>query len=161
MRGIFATLCASFFFVRVIGLTVLVWLLGAVRVLGAAAPGGAAPSTDTGLPLIEIYSPQETGLHGPKWSVAEDGQGRILIGSSGLLVYDGKRWTLSPMPGVSRLRALAPDGKGRVWAGGGKRRGGLLRFVSGWCLPLYLAAGSAFGAGGLDPGGLADPDPGR
>ncbi len=118
MRGIFATLCASFFFVRVIGLTVLVWLLGAVRVLGAAAPGGAAPSTDTGLPLIEIYSPQETGLHGPKWSVAEDGQGRILIGSSGLLVYDGKRWTLSPMPGVSRLRALAPDGKGRVWAGG-------------------------------------------
>ena len=36
VRGIFATLCASFFFVRVIGLTVLVWLLGAVRVLGAA-----------------------------------------------------------------------------------------------------------------------------
>ncbi|MFO1448635.1 MAG: ATP-binding protein [Opitutaceae bacterium] len=102
-----------------------------MRIPGAAAPGPAASVRDVGLPIIEVYSNQETGVHRPKWSLAEDEGGRILVGSSALLVFDGKRWAHTVVPGVTRWRTLASDGTGRIWAGGGDEVGYFVRYPDG------------------------------
>ena len=51
--------------------------------------------------------------------IAIDARGRVWVTASsvGLLMYDGKKWTIVARPALSTGRALAIDTKGRVWVG--------------------------------------------
>lgn len=59
---------------------------------------------------------------------AEDG--RIFVGTDNLVEFDGLRWTVHRIPGVSEVRALTFDRTGRLWVGG-RNEIGVFDFRSG------------------------------
>ena len=72
-----------------------------------------------GFPLVQNY-PKALYKSGNKnWSVTRDEKGIMYYGNSeGLLAFDGENWQLHKMPQNIIVRAVAADGKGKVYAGG-------------------------------------------
>lgn len=66
---------------------------------------------------MEIVSAKAMGADTSKSLVLQDKLGRILIGSSSLLVFDGQSWTTHAKPGGAVLTALTPGAEGILWAG--------------------------------------------
>ncbi len=70
-----------------------------------------------GLPPIGIVSAKEIGTDADKSFVRQDKLGRIFVGSTALLVFDGQSWRAHPKPGNHPLTFLAPDKDGLLWTG--------------------------------------------
>lgn len=91
--------------VPIIAFLILFW------VHAAFAVNGARPPYQRFSPSIEVY-PQN-------FSVAEDQLGNVYIGSAdGVLLFDGKRWSLTPMPNRDIVRSLSSSDDGRIYVGG-------------------------------------------
>ena len=90
----------------------MVLLLG----LAHSALFGAWQDTSAGLPPIEIVSAKTIGADTDKMLVLHDGLGRIFIGSTSLLVFDGQSWASHAKPGSYPLTSLVPGRPGLLWA---------------------------------------------
>ena len=78
---------------------------------------GAWRDKTAGLPWMEFQPSHQLGSKHPYlWFVSQDSLGRLLVGSSGLSVFDGQEWTTYPVGNGEALRALEPAGDGRLWA---------------------------------------------
>ena len=52
------------------------------------------------------------------WEIQQDSRGVIYVANNfGLLQYDGNTWRNYPVPGATKLRSIALDGAGRIYAG--------------------------------------------
>lgn len=78
---------------------------------------GVWTDKSTGLPLIEVFSDKQLGGDEIKWSVLQDKLGRLFVGGSRLLVFDGQSWRAYPVGDTYALRALAFGDDDRLWAG--------------------------------------------
>ncbi|MDQ5978288.1 MAG: hypothetical protein QG602_1262 [Verrucomicrobiota bacterium] len=88
--------------------------LGAL--LGSSVSGAWQDKT-AGLPRMEFQSSHLLGSKHPYlWFVSQDSLGRLLVGSSGLSVFDGQEWITHPVGHGEALRALEPAPDGRLWA---------------------------------------------
>ena len=94
------------------------WLLA----IGAAS--AAEPQSIRITPDLRVY-PQY-------FSIRQDRLRHVYVGgTSGVLRYDGSRWTWLKMPRPGAVRALHVDGRGRVWVGGSDCFGYLRTQVDG------------------------------
>jgi len=72
-----------------------------------------------GVPYIENHSKSTYAAGNQNWSIAKDNNGILYFGNNdGLLVFDGKYWQKHQMPNRQIVRAVATDGKGKIYAGG-------------------------------------------
>jgi signal transduction histidine kinase/CheY-like chemotaxis protein len=65
---------------------------------------------------MEVISAKDMGTDADKTVVLQDGQGRIMVGSSSLLVFDGHTWRAYPKPNAYSLLSLSPGNPGILWA---------------------------------------------
>lgn len=89
---------------------------------GLTSPLGP-PSTaaKVGTPYIHNYTPDEYGAESQNWDVVQDHRGLMYFANSdGVLIYDGVSWRLVPSSSKGRVRSLAIDHQGIVYAGGVK-----------------------------------------
>ncbi|HEY0864267.1 MAG TPA: ATP-binding protein [Lacunisphaera sp.] len=70
-----------------------------------------------GLPPVDITTARRLGEDTLKSVVLQDKLGRIFVGSTSLLVFDGQAWRAHPKPGDHFLSALTPGPPGILWAG--------------------------------------------
>ncbi len=77
---------------------------------------GAWQDASAGLPPVEIISAKTMGADTDKMSVLHDELGRIFIGSTSLLVFDGQSWTAHAKPGSYVLTSLVSGRKNQLWA---------------------------------------------
>ena len=93
---------------------------------------------EAGRPFITNYSPKDYNAHPQNWAVVQDERGIMYFGNSnGVLEYDGISWRMIPSQNNAYVQALAIDGNGRIYCGGGGNIGylspdsvGRLQFVS-------------------------------
>ena len=72
-----------------------------------------------GVPYVQNYTKAIYQSGNQNWSVTRDEHGVMYFGNSeGLLTFDGKYWQSYSMPNGLIVRAVAADGKGKVYAGG-------------------------------------------
>src|SRR5690606_26550314 len=79
----------------------------------------AADIRSIGVPYIQNYPKSVYQSGNQNWSVSMDENHIMYFGNSeGLLAFDGRYWQLYQMPNRIIVRAVAADGKGKVYAGG-------------------------------------------
>ncbi|MGI4727342.1 MAG: triple tyrosine motif-containing protein [Janthinobacterium lividum] len=72
-----------------------------------------------GTPFINNFSKGTYQAGNQNWSVTKDVRGIMYFGNSeGLLSFDGRYWNLHPMPNHLIVRAVAADGRDKIYAGG-------------------------------------------
>lgn len=72
-----------------------------------------------GVPYVQNYTKAIYQSGNQNWSVTRDEHGIMYFGNSeGLLTFDGKYWQSYRMPNGLIVRAVAADGKGKIYAGG-------------------------------------------
>lgn len=73
-----------------------------------------------GFAPIRNFSRQTYGAGSQNWNMTQDARGRVYFGNrDGLLMYDGSRWTLLPLPNYTTVRSVFADTlNGRIYAGG-------------------------------------------
>jgi len=72
-----------------------------------------------GVPYVQNYSKALYQSGNQNWSITKDEHGIMYFGNAdGLLSYDGKYWQLHTMPNDLVVRAVAADGKGKIYVGG-------------------------------------------
>ena len=73
---------------------------------------------------IKNYTKQEYNAASQNWSCAQDGTGNMFFANNiGLLEFDGNSWVLYPAHKGSNIRAVAVDGKNRVYTAGYRELG--------------------------------------
>ncbi len=73
---------------------------------------------------IKNYTKQEYNAASQNWSCAQDGTGNMFFANNiGLLEFDGNSWVLYPAHEGSNIRAVAVDGKNRVYTAGYRELG--------------------------------------
>jgi len=85
-----------------------------------ATPVFAAPDLtgESGIPLVQNYSPKEHGFSPQSWAIAQDGRGMLYVANTdGVLAYDGVRWQKLVTAKKTAVHALAVDDAGRVFIG--------------------------------------------
>ncbi len=71
-----------------------------------------------GAPFIRNYSPKEYDASSDNWAIAQDKRGIMYFGNaSGVLEYDGTKWTLIYVANVSLVRSIAIDSSGTIYIG--------------------------------------------
>ncbi len=75
-----------------------------------------------GLPYLQHFSAREIGIDGSAWCLTEDRFGRLLVGCSGLSVYDGLAWRGYAAGTAAYVRTMRPA-ENRIWAAGGTELG--------------------------------------
>ena len=93
---------------------------------------------ETGIPFMTVYTAKETGGHVQNWEFLQDERGLMYVGNGyGVQEFDGSSWRLIQNTNRSLARALAQDGSGRIYVGGGAELGyiepdgsGAMRYVS-------------------------------
>jgi hypothetical protein len=82
----------------------------------------AANATDIksiGVPYVQNYTKALYQSGNQNWSITKDERGVMYFGNAdGLLSFDGKYWELHTMPNGLIVRAVAADGRGKIYAGG-------------------------------------------
>ncbi|TWR23903.1 transcriptional regulator [Mucilaginibacter achroorhodeus] len=78
----------------------------------------AADIKSIGVPYVQNYSKFQYQSGNQNWSITRDEHGVMYFGNEGLLSFDGRYWKRYPMPNGLIVRAVAADGKGRIYAGG-------------------------------------------
>ena len=72
-----------------------------------------------GVPYVQNYSKALYQSGNQNWSITKDEHGIMYFGNAdGLLSFDGKYWQLHAMPNGLIVRAVAADGKGKIYVGG-------------------------------------------
>ncbi len=87
-------------------------LLGASPAL---APGAWTDQT-AGLPPTDVVTARDMGLDADKRTVLQDELGRVFVGASSLLVFDGQSWTAHAKPSSYALTSLVRGQNGILWA---------------------------------------------
>ncbi len=78
---------------------------------------GSWQSPTAGLPSLEFQPAQQLGSEQPyTWFAVQDPLGRLIVGTSGLSVYDGQAWNTHRV-GPSVLRTLEFGRGGQLWVG--------------------------------------------
>lgn len=86
----------------------------------------------TGLPRIDRYTPQMYRAHNQNWAAAQDSLGIMYFGNtSGVLVYNGRKWELISTPKKTAVRGLVRGRDGRIYVGGQSEFGYLAADTSG------------------------------
>jgi GAF domain-containing protein len=79
----------------------------------------AAWAQTWGQPTVASYGPHDYHHSAQTWAMAEDAQGVIYVGSvPGVAEFDGVRWRSIRSSSLGLHRALASDGKGRIYVAG-------------------------------------------
>jgi ligand-binding sensor domain-containing protein/DNA-binding CsgD family transcriptional regulator len=79
----------------------------------------ASDIKNIGVPYVQNYSKSLYQSGNQNWSITKDERGVMYFGNAdGLLSFDGKYWQLHDMPNGLIVRAVAADGKGKIYAGG-------------------------------------------
>ncbi|MBL4677549.1 MAG: transcriptional regulator, partial [Mucilaginibacter sp.] len=78
----------------------------------------AADIKSIGVPYVQNYTKFQYQSGNQNWSVTRDEHGVMYFGNEGLLSFDGRYWKRNRMPNGLIVRAVAADGKGRIYAGG-------------------------------------------
>ncbi|TZF83156.1 transcriptional regulator [Pedobacter sp. BS3] len=79
----------------------------------------AADIKSIGVPYVQNYTKAVYQSGNQNWSVSKDERGVLYFGNAeGLLSFDGRYWQLYKMPNRLIVRAVAADGKGKVYVGG-------------------------------------------
>jgi ligand-binding sensor domain-containing protein/DNA-binding CsgD family transcriptional regulator len=72
-----------------------------------------------GLPDVINYSKQTYSAGLQNWDIQQDKNGIIYIANNeGLLSFDGKNWTLFPLPNKTIVRSVAIGNDGKIYVGG-------------------------------------------
>lgn len=72
-----------------------------------------------GIPYVQNYTKSLYQSGNQNWSVTKDERGVMYFGNAeGLLSFDGRHWQLHEMPNRLIVRAVAADGKGKIFVGG-------------------------------------------
>jgi DNA-binding CsgD family transcriptional regulator len=73
---------------------------------------------ETGTPFIRNFTKSDYSASTQNWAVAQDGKGFMYFANNdGLLVYDGVRWHLYPMPNHSMVRSIHISKEGEIFLG--------------------------------------------
>ncbi|WP_276497376.1 triple tyrosine motif-containing protein [Pontibacter litorisediminis] len=95
------------------------WLISILLLLLLSLAASAGGAGRLGFPYVQNYSKQQYKAGNQNWSVTRGADGVMYYGNSaGLLAFDGNNWQLYQMPNNVIVRAVAADGKGRIYAGG-------------------------------------------
>ncbi|RFZ92126.1 transcriptional regulator [Mucilaginibacter conchicola] len=78
----------------------------------------AADIKSIGVPYVQNYTKFQYLSGNQNWSITRDEHGVMYFGNEGLLSFDGRYWKRNRMPNGLIVRAVAADGKGRIYAGG-------------------------------------------
>jgi len=71
------------------------------------------------VPQVINFEKSTYQAHSQNWSISQHSQGFLYFGnSSGMLEYDGQDWSLHYLPEKQKVRAVAADDQGRIYAGG-------------------------------------------
>lgn len=84
---------------------------------------GAWADQTAGLPWLELISARDMGSDQQSWTVIPDKLGRLFVGGTGLMVYDGQTWETYPIGNSYAVRALQFGADGRLWVGGANEMG--------------------------------------
>ncbi len=94
--------------------------------------------SETGLPYIQNYSPNDYGAFDQNWDTVQDSLGVLYFANGdGILSYDGVTWDLFELPNKASVFSLAITDKDIIYAGAGNELGylepdsqGNLRYIS-------------------------------
>ena len=77
-------------------------------------------SFGVGFAPVRNFSRQQYGAGSQNWAVTQDPSGRMYFANgTGLLKFDGERWSLTSLPNYTTVRAVFADDKtGRIYVGG-------------------------------------------
>jgi ligand-binding sensor domain-containing protein/DNA-binding CsgD family transcriptional regulator len=79
----------------------------------------AADIKSIGVPYVQNYTKAQYQSGNQNWAVTRDEHGIMYFGNAeGMLAFDGKYWQLYHMPNGLIVRAVAANGKGKIYAGG-------------------------------------------
>jgi len=79
----------------------------------------ASDIKNIGVPYVQNYPKTLYQSGNQNWSITKDEHGIMYFGNAdGLLSFDGKYWQLHTMPNGLIVRAVAADGKGKIYVGG-------------------------------------------
>lgn len=95
---------------RLICLLLTLFTLPAARASGWSDPMA-------GDPAVVAYGPSNYRSVDANWSGAVAADGRVYVGNSAVLRFDGRNWMTIAIPGTYAIRALEPDASGRIWVG--------------------------------------------
>ncbi len=71
-----------------------------------------------GKPLVQSYGMQDYGGHITNWAIRSGPDGLLYVGGGdGLLIFDGAVWRSVRSRHGDRVRGMAIDAEGRIWAG--------------------------------------------
>lgn len=74
-------------------------------------------ANDRGVPLLQVFTPDDYAAHSQNWSVLQGADGLIYVGNgSGVLQYDGARWKLYRTPHNTRVRRVIDGTTGHMLA---------------------------------------------
>jgi signal transduction histidine kinase/DNA-binding response OmpR family regulator len=94
----------------------LVLLLFCLLPLGAAPLDGWKDPL-AGVPALATYGTNNYKSSDSNWSMAVAPDGRVYVGNSAVMRFDGRSWVTIPIAGTYAVRALEPDAEGRLWVG--------------------------------------------
>ncbi|PRX57516.1 signal transduction histidine kinase [Flagellimonas meridianipacifica] len=94
--------------------------------------------TESGLPIIENYTPDQYEALNQNWDIAQDSLGRMYFANGGgVLIYDGVNWDLFELPKQSHVKSIAIDKDNYVYVGATNEFGYLRPQTSG--TPTYIS----------------------
>ncbi len=80
--------------------------------------------SETGLPYIQNYSPNDYGAFDQNWDTVQDSLGVLYFANGdGILSYDGVIWDLLELPNKASVFSLAITDKDLIYAGAGNELG--------------------------------------
>ncbi|QHT66394.1 response regulator [Rhodocytophaga rosea] len=76
------------------------------------------PDLERGSFYFQNYTPKEYKASFQNWQALQNKQGILFFANGdGVLIYDGKAWTLVETPAKSVIRSMVMDEAGKVWVG--------------------------------------------
>lgn len=84
---------------------------------------GAWADKTAGLPSLAYFSAQQLDSDNFQWTLAQDKLGRLFVGGTGLIVFDGQTWKTYPIGSSYAVRTLQFGDNNRIWVGGANEMG--------------------------------------
>jgi signal transduction histidine kinase len=141
----------------------LVLLAGApIAPAGWAAEPAVPPDFAAGYAVLDRLAPSGAYGTGPVFSLAQDRDGLLFVGSTKLSVFDGNDWQFIEVPGATRLLTITVESAGaaagapeRIWVGGDGPLGYVTKTATGYwhfiALPVQPDSGPAMDIRAIEP----------